>query len=179
MSLDLIYGAPGESDADWQTSLDAALAAGPTHVSAYALIVEEGTRLGAQVRMVVRDVDKGEEVRRALAGRLPGADLVVDRCDVGDLDDVRRFVDGLDVPHLDVLVHNAGAMPPQRTESKQGHELTMALHVLGPVLMTELLRPRLTDGRVVLVTSGGMFGQRLRDDIGRRHRPIGPGQTDP
>ena len=50
VSLDLIYGAPGESDADWQTSLDAALAAEPTHVSAYALIVEEGTRLGAQVR---------------------------------------------------------------------------------------------------------------------------------
>jgi putative oxygen-independent coproporphyrinogen III oxidase len=49
VSLDLIYGAPGESDADWQTSLDAALAAEPTHVSAYSLIVEEGTRLGRQV----------------------------------------------------------------------------------------------------------------------------------
>jgi putative oxygen-independent coproporphyrinogen III oxidase len=49
VSLDLIYGAPGESDADWRTSLDAALAAGPTHVSAYSLIVEEGTRLGRQV----------------------------------------------------------------------------------------------------------------------------------
>ena len=121
-------------------------------------------RLGAQVRLVVRDTAKAEEVRRSLAARVPGADLVVDRCDVGDLDDVRRFVDDLDVPHLDVHVHNAGAMPPQRTESVQGHELTMALHVLGPVLMTELLRPRLTDGRVVLVSSGGMYGQRLRDD---------------
>jgi putative oxygen-independent coproporphyrinogen III oxidase len=50
VSLDLIYGAPGESDADWQTSLDAALEAEPTHVSAYALIVEEGTKLGAQVK---------------------------------------------------------------------------------------------------------------------------------
>jgi putative oxygen-independent coproporphyrinogen III oxidase len=50
VSLDLIYGAPGESDADWQASLDAVLEVAPTHVSAYALIVEEGTRLGAQVR---------------------------------------------------------------------------------------------------------------------------------
>ena len=50
VSLDLIYGAPGESDDDWQCSLDTALAAGPDHVSAYALIVEEGTKLGAQVR---------------------------------------------------------------------------------------------------------------------------------
>ena len=49
VSLDLIYGAPGESDADWRTSLDAALAAAPTHVSAYSLIVEEGTKLGRQV----------------------------------------------------------------------------------------------------------------------------------
>ena len=49
VSLDLIYGAPGETDEDWQASLDAALSAEPTHVSAYALIVEEGTRLGRQV----------------------------------------------------------------------------------------------------------------------------------
>ena len=50
VSLDLIYGGPGESDADWAASLDAALAAGVDHVSAYALTVEPGTRLHAQVR---------------------------------------------------------------------------------------------------------------------------------
>jgi putative oxygen-independent coproporphyrinogen III oxidase len=50
VSLDLIYGTPGESDADWRRSLEVALAAEPTHISAYALIVEAGTRLAAQVR---------------------------------------------------------------------------------------------------------------------------------
>jgi putative oxygen-independent coproporphyrinogen III oxidase len=50
VSLDLIYGTPGESDADWRHSLDAAVAAGPDHVSAYALTVEPGTRLAARVR---------------------------------------------------------------------------------------------------------------------------------
>ncbi len=50
LSLDLIYGTPGESAADWQTSLDLAMAAGPDHVSAYALIVEEGTRLAGRIR---------------------------------------------------------------------------------------------------------------------------------
>jgi len=50
VSLDLIYGTPGETDADWQTSLDRALAAGPDHISAYSLIVEEGTRLAARIR---------------------------------------------------------------------------------------------------------------------------------
>ncbi|HUW17067.1 MAG TPA: radical SAM family heme chaperone HemW [Actinomycetes bacterium] len=50
VSLDLIYGAPGESLADWQVSVDAAVALAPEHISAYALIVEEGTKLAAQIR---------------------------------------------------------------------------------------------------------------------------------
>src|SRR5580658_2583030 len=50
VSLDLIYGTPGESDDDWRRSLTAAIDAGPDHVSAYALIVEDGTRLAAKVR---------------------------------------------------------------------------------------------------------------------------------
>jgi oxygen-independent coproporphyrinogen-3 oxidase len=50
VNLDLIYGTPGESDADWQASLDAAVGAGPDHVSAYALIVEEGTQLARRIR---------------------------------------------------------------------------------------------------------------------------------
>jgi putative oxygen-independent coproporphyrinogen III oxidase len=50
VSLDLIYGAPGESDADWRRSVEAAVAAGPDHISAYSLIVEDGTRLAAQIR---------------------------------------------------------------------------------------------------------------------------------
>ncbi len=49
VNLDLIYGTPGESDDDWRASLDAAIGAGPDHVSAYSLIVEEGTKLAARV----------------------------------------------------------------------------------------------------------------------------------
>lgn len=50
VNLDLIYGAPGETEADWEESLRAAIDADPDHVSAYSLIVEEGTRLAARVR---------------------------------------------------------------------------------------------------------------------------------
>lgn len=50
VSVDLIYGTPGESIADWQASMDAALALEPDHVSAYSLIVEPGTKLAAQMR---------------------------------------------------------------------------------------------------------------------------------
>lgn len=49
VSLDLIYGTPGESPDDWEASLAAALAERPDHVSAYALIVEEGTKLARQI----------------------------------------------------------------------------------------------------------------------------------
>jgi putative oxygen-independent coproporphyrinogen III oxidase len=49
VNLDLIYGTPYETDDDWQASLDAAIAAGPDHISAYALVVEEGTALARQV----------------------------------------------------------------------------------------------------------------------------------
>ena len=50
VSLDLIYGTPGESLADWRTSLETALSARPDHVSAYALVVEEGTKMATRVR---------------------------------------------------------------------------------------------------------------------------------
>lgn len=49
VNLDLIYSTPGETDDDWRASLSAAIG-GPDHVSAYSLIVEEGTRLAARIR---------------------------------------------------------------------------------------------------------------------------------
>lgn len=50
VSLDLIYGTPGESADDWCRSVEAALACAPDHVSAYSLIVEDGTALARRVR---------------------------------------------------------------------------------------------------------------------------------
>ena len=70
VSLDLIYGTPGESDDDWHASLEAALAAEPDHLSAYALIVEPGTRLAAQIQ------------RGALAA--PDDDVLADRYELAD-----------------------------------------------------------------------------------------------
>ena len=50
VSVDLIYGTPGESMADWKVSLEEALSYEPDHISAYALIIEEGTKLAARMR---------------------------------------------------------------------------------------------------------------------------------
>ena len=76
-------------------------------------------RLGADVRLVVRDVQKGDRVKAELEAEVPGAQVAVDRCDVSDLDDVRRFATELDVERLDVLVHNAGrdAADPHRVSA--------------------------------------------------------------
>ena len=58
-SVDLIYGAPGETLNDWQTSVEAALDLETDHISAYALIVEEGTKLARQIKSgELADVDE-------------------------------------------------------------------------------------------------------------------------
>ncbi|HEY0402446.1 MAG TPA: radical SAM family heme chaperone HemW [Blastococcus sp.] len=70
VNLDLIYGAPGETDADWAASLDAVLASPVDHVSAYALIVEDGTRLA-------RRISRGELP-------MPDDDVLADRYETAD-----------------------------------------------------------------------------------------------
>lgn len=61
VSLDLIYGTPGESLDDWRTSVEAALATGVDHVSAYALVVEAGTRMAVQVRRGELELPDGDD----------------------------------------------------------------------------------------------------------------------
>jgi oxygen-independent coproporphyrinogen-3 oxidase len=75
VSVDLIYGTPGESMTDWRTSLDAAIGLEPDHISAYALVVEEGTRLGAQVRrgQLPAPQDDDEAAKYELADEVLGA----------------------------------------------------------------------------------------------------------
>ena len=119
---------------------------------------------GASVWMLCRDRARGE---RALAhvrqqSRSRRVQLVL--LDVADLDAVRAFAAGFAEPRVDVLVHNAGVLPDQRLASAQDHEVTLATHVYGPWLLTRALLPRLrasTDARVVFVSSGGMYTQRL------------------
>ena len=126
-------------------------------------------RLGATVHLVVRDLAKGRAAGDEIRGEVPGAELVLHRCDVSDLASVRAFAAALrrSVERVDVLVHNAGAMPPERVETSDGHEMAFSTHVLGPVLLTELLRPVLSAAhlsRVVIVSSGGMYAQKLPAD---------------
>lgn len=160
---------PADAPADALRGMDAAVT-GATSGLGLATALDLAA-YGARTHLVVRTPAKAAPVKERIEREVPGAEVLVHRCDVADLDDVRRFAaeflsadDGAAGHGLDVLVHNAGQMPPERTESAQHHELTMACHVLGPVLMTDLLQPVLSGGRVVLVTSGGMYAQGLRAD---------------
>jgi NAD(P)-dependent dehydrogenase (short-subunit alcohol dehydrogenase family) len=130
---------------------------------------------GATVWMACRNQARG---RRAVAAvrRATGSTAVhLAIVDVADLESVRRFADGFSAGVLDVLVHNAGVLPDRRTTTPQGHEVTLATHVLGPWLLTRALLPRLRasrDARVVFVSSGGMYSQRLTlDDHQWQRRP--------
>lgn len=119
-------------------------------------------RLGAQVHLVGRTHERLVESAAAIRREVPDAALVPQVCDVSDLDDVERYAAQLreDLDDLHAIVHDAGVMPPERTESPQGHEVALATHVLGPLLLTERLRPLLEaadDGRAVWVSSGGMY----------------------
>jgi NAD(P)-dependent dehydrogenase (short-subunit alcohol dehydrogenase family) len=65
---------------------------------------------------------------------------------------------------VDALVHNAGVLKDERIETRDGLELTLATHVVGPWLLTHLLRDNLrrsADARVIWVSSGGMYTRRL------------------
>jgi dehydrogenase/reductase SDR family protein 12 len=127
------------------------------------------SRLGATVLLTVRDPGKGEQARKEIVAADSNADVRVEVCDVSSLAAVRTFAADLNsrIENLDVLIHNAGVLPATRTETPEGHEVTLATHVLGPLLLTELLLPMLgnsTDPRVILMSSGGMYAQPLPVD---------------
>lgn len=122
--------------------------------------------LGAAVHLLGRDGDKVERTSAAIRESVTDAHVVGEVCDISDLDAVREWTADFAnrVPALNGLVHNAGLMPKKRTLTRQGHEVQLATHVLGPHLITERLLPLLRaagGSSVVWVSSGGMYGSPL------------------
>ena len=133
-------------------------------------------QLGASLRLLVRDAGRGEDARRRIVAETGNDDV---RCELVDMSlrrSVRECADrilaGDEAVH--VLVQNAGVLPPERRETEEGLELTFATNVLGPHLLTRLLRDRLVasaPARVLFVSSGGMYLRRLDvDDLQTRDR---------
>ena len=130
---------------------------------------------GASVWLLCRDKQRGDSAAQDIRRRTGSRRVRSVVLDVSDLGDIERFAAQFGSRRVDVLVHNAGVLPAQRIESAQGHEITLATHVLGPSLLTRLLVPKLArseDPRVVLVSSGGMYPKKLSlNDVEWQVRP--------
>jgi dehydrogenase/reductase SDR family protein 12 len=124
--------------------------------------------LGASVCIVARNADRAEETRVLLEGhRSPNAEpvtvLLADMSDPSAVNDAASQFLNSGRP-LDVLIHNAGALSRSFRSTPDGIELTLSTHVLGPFILTCALLPALraaAPGRVITVSSGGMYAQRF------------------
>ena len=113
-----------------------------------------------------RGRDRAERARRGIAAESGSTRISYGLADMEDLDAVRDFARQFNASHdrLDVLIHNAGAIHPQFRADAAGTELTVLGQVIAPFLLTRLLMPALlaaAPSRVITVSSGGMYTQRL------------------
>ncbi len=125
--------------------------------------------LGASVHVLARNQRRAQEAVAMISERMPNADLRPVACDLSNLREVRSFTEEFTAreQRLDVLVNNAGVMPGERRRSADGNELMFATHVLAPFALTEWLADllkRSAPARVINVSSGGMYSQRLPGD---------------
>jgi dehydrogenase/reductase SDR family member 12 len=126
-------------------------------------------RLGAAIRFPARDAGRAERARDVIVQESGNDDVRFAIGDLSDPDSLRDFAAWFAGRHdrLDVLVHNAGMLSREFRTTESGIELTVATHVLGPFLLTQLLIPHLEragPARVITVTSGGMYTQRFDVD---------------
>jgi NAD(P)-dependent dehydrogenase (short-subunit alcohol dehydrogenase family) len=125
-------------------------------------------RLGARVDLLCRNPERGAAAVATLRERTGSDEVHLEVLDVSDLDAIRDWAASVEGA-VDVLIHNAGSLPSKRALTAAGLETTFATHVVGPFLLTHLLRPRLESApapRVLWVSSGGMYTQRLSlDDL--------------
>ncbi|UCE84715.1 MAG: SDR family NAD(P)-dependent oxidoreductase [Deltaproteobacteria bacterium] len=123
--------------------------------------------LGAEVVLLCRSPERGEAAAARIREQTGNARVSVEPVDMSELASVRAAAERLAARPVDVLVHNAGVLPDARTLTSDGLELTFATHVVGPFLLTKLLRGALEqsdDARVVWVSSGGMYTRMLEVD---------------
>ena len=132
------------------------------------VVARELAERGAYTVMACRDLDRAREVRGRMA---PNTE--VRHLDLADFDSVRSFAQELSDWRIETLVNNAGVLRPTLERTPSGHETQFATHVLGHVLLTQLLlrQHNLTD-RVVWLSSGShrMGGLDLDDLDWQRRR---------
>lgn len=117
-------------------------------------------RLGATLVLVARNGDKVDVLATRLTQQFGNGSISTAIADMGDLQAVRAAARAIaDMhPRVDVLIHNAGSLFNERRTQPDGTETTMAVHVVGPFLMTGLMLDSFGEGsRVITMSSGGMY----------------------
>lgn len=123
--------------------------------------------LGATLVVVGRNETKTIGVRDEIEKATGNPNVSIALADMGDLVAVRSLAETLAArcPRIDVLIHNAGALSDVRATTADGTEATVASQVVGPFLLTTLLLDQLDHadrpGRVLTMSSGGMYSQKL------------------
>lgn len=154
-----------------------ALVTGPTSGLGRAA-TESLAALGARVILLGRNADRLGAVRDELVAAYGEDRFPIVIADMGSLTSVRAAVARIleTEARLDDLVDNAGAIFPERVEGPDGIEATLATLVVGPFVLISGLLPllRRTEGaRVICVTSGGMYTQRVHlDDLQWLNEPF-------
>lgn len=132
--------------------------------------------LGASLVLVGRDRDRTERTRRSLVDEDPhGGSVDVVVADMAEPSQVREASSEIaQLSRLDVLIHNAGSLSRQYLENSQGVESTLAAQVVGPFIMTSELVSLLerSQGRVITVSSGGMYAAPLADMSASESGPL-------
>lgn len=118
----------------------------------------------ATVWMLCRNPERGRQACAQIRSDSGNSRVHLAVVDVADRRSVLDFAEKFRAPRVDVLVHNAGVLSAERSETADGIEATLATHVIGPFLLTSLLIDRLEraeQARVIWVSSGGMYGARM------------------
>jgi NAD(P)-dependent dehydrogenase (short-subunit alcohol dehydrogenase family) len=141
------------------------LVTGATSGLGYAA-AEQFARCGATLVLVGRTDERNERAVAELTAATGNTSITQVAADMGDLVQVRALAERVLADHdrLDVLIHNAGALDPERHVTRDGTEATVASQVIGPFLLTSLLLDRLAasaPSRVLTMSSGGMYATGL------------------
>jgi dehydrogenase/reductase SDR family protein 12 len=120
--------------------------------------------LGASLIIVGRNLEKTKRVAETIAEQTGNSKIRFELADLSSMKEIRALAERIEAP-VHLLVNNAGVLLGERSETAEGFETSFATNLLGPFLLTELLIDKLEPpARIINVSSGGMYTQRLRVD---------------
>lgn len=128
---------------------------------------------GATLTLVARDKEKAKTTAEEISLQTGNQNIAIEIADLSETDEVVSLAQRLlkSATPIDVLINNAGALINPRRENSNGLESSFALLLLGPVILTEMLKPLLGKAsntehasRVINVSSGGMYAKKIEVD---------------